>query len=438
MPEQAHGLFRREAIEHLSSPERLDELVVIVRPRDWMMLSAIAIVIAAALIWSIWGAIPTAVSGSGILVVPGRIFPVQAAAGGRVTSVHVRAGDRVQRRTLLATIDQSETARQLQRNRLRLAELKAQDARNSALEKQRLDIELQGLQIERASLEVQRKQDLTALADARALATVLEQRLGTQRDLRAQGLAPQVSDVLVNAEQAVLANRARITEIETELSNMNVRRQQTDSRRDRLIQEQLGSSTARRNVIKELESEISVIEAQLAKSGDILSGYDGHVLELIVAPGQVIPPGARIASVEQEGRGGDLVAVMYFPVSDGKRIVPGMPIQITPDIVKRERFGGIIGRVRYVSRFPVTRDATASTIGASEIAERLLAGAPKIQVIADLVADRSTPSGYRWSSSRGPAVQVSPGTTLVGRVTVEERAPITYLLPFGRSAIGLD
>ncbi len=46
-------------------------------------------------------------------------------------------------------------------------------------------------------------------------------------------------------------------------------------------------------------------------------------------------------------------------------------------------------------------------------------------------------SGYQWSSSHGPDLQITTGTTTTARVTVGERAPITFILPFLRANTGI-
>ena len=60
-----------------------------------------------------------------------------------------------------------------------------------------------------------------------------------------------------------------------------------------------------------------------------------------------------------------------------------------------------------------------------------------MQVYGDLELDSTTPSGYKWSSSKGPHLKISSGTTTVVRVKVEERAPITFVLPILRSTSGI-
>ena len=62
---------------------------------------------------------------------------------------------------------------------------------------------------------------------------------------------------------------------------------------------------------------------------------------------------------------------------------------------------------------------------------------PQLAVFAELQPDTSTFSGFRWSSSKGPQMKMSPGTTTSVRVTVEEQAPITFVLPILKSWSGI-
>jgi HlyD family secretion protein len=114
-----------------------------------------------------------------------------------------------------------------------------------------------------------------------------------------------------------------------------------------------------------------------------------------------------------------------------------MRIQLTPDTVERERFGGIYGTVTSVSPTPVTREGAVATIGNADLVQSLMPDGVYIEVRARLETDPSTPSGYKWSSSRGPDIRITSGLTLSSRVTVEGRAPVTYLLPVLREASGV-
>ncbi|NES45791.1 MAG: NHLP bacteriocin system secretion protein, partial [Moorea sp. SIO2C4] len=116
----------------------------------------------------------------------------------------------------------------------------------------------------------------------------------------------------------------------------------------------------------------------------------------------------------------------------------GMKILITPDTVKRTRYGGIVGKITEVSPFSITSAGASSVIGNPEVVQKLMGEeGGKIEAIAKLQLDSKTPSGYKWSSSLGPPLKISPGTTTTVRVTVEERTPITWVLPILREWSGI-
>jgi hypothetical protein len=65
MLNQKRSIFRKESLERLSSPERLDQLMQVVSPRSWLPLVALGSIVGVAVIWSIYGRIPITVEGQG-------------------------------------------------------------------------------------------------------------------------------------------------------------------------------------------------------------------------------------------------------------------------------------------------------------------------------------------------------------------------------------
>ncbi|EDX84550.1 hypothetical protein S7335_2247 [Synechococcus sp. PCC 7335] len=63
-----NSIFRKEAVERLSSPEQLDQLMRIINPRSWLPLAALGGLLTCGLIWSFVGRIPVTTTGRGALV----------------------------------------------------------------------------------------------------------------------------------------------------------------------------------------------------------------------------------------------------------------------------------------------------------------------------------------------------------------------------------
>jgi HlyD family secretion protein len=72
------------------------------------------------------------------------------------------------------------------------------------------------------------------------------------------------------------------------------------------------------------------------------------------------------------------------------------------------------------------------------LVESLTGSSAPIEVVTTLLVDDTTPSGFKWSSSQGPPLKVFSGTLCTASVTVEEKRPISYVLPIFKSAVGLS
>lgn len=96
-------LFRERALERISSPDDLDQLVAVTSPRRWLGLAALLLAVTAAVIWSLASSVPTTLSGNGFLLPLDGLASVTAPVSGTVhdvtlqTGAHVVAGDTVAR-----------------------------------------------------------------------------------------------------------------------------------------------------------------------------------------------------------------------------------------------------------------------------------------------------------------------------------------------------
>ncbi len=480
MLNQKRSIFRKESLERLSSPERLDQLMQVVSPRSWLPLVALGSIVGVAVIWSIYGRIPITVEGQGVLIYPSNVVPLQSKSAGQLMALNIKVGDVIKKGQVLATIDQAELRKQLQQQQAKLTQLESQDEAVGSLQGQRLEQEkrsqsqqsqyLQQRILElraitpllktkgNTSIEQQRQGLQQRLLQAQALNPVFLQRMEIRRQFKKEGAIS--GDEALTAEQEYLQNLEKISDIQNQLKELDVKTTQTekdyrenlstisdlqaqlkelDSKQASVAQQDLESVTTRKKEIQEVKREIAQLEVQLGGNSQIISQYSGRILEITQTPGQVVEAGTRLATIEAEKPKSKLVGVTYFPVAEGKKIKPGMTIQITPQTVKRERFGGIVANVTNISRFPITKEAAASEVGNAEVVEGLVSQQKDglIQIFSDLEIDSSTPSGYKWSSSTGPRLTVSSGTTTVARVKVEERAPITFVLPILRSVSGI-
>ena len=60
-------LFRKEAMEQLTSPEKLDDYIRVSTPSIWLLLGAILIFLAGILVWGTFGHLDVSVDGTAII-----------------------------------------------------------------------------------------------------------------------------------------------------------------------------------------------------------------------------------------------------------------------------------------------------------------------------------------------------------------------------------
>jgi HlyD family secretion protein len=105
--------------------------------------------------------------------------------------------------------------------------------------------------------------------------------------------------------------------------------------------------------------------------------------------------------------------------------------------VKKEEFGTVLGTVQSVSDLPVSNAAIKAMLHNDGLVQQFTREGSPILVRAHLMKDPSTPSRLAWTSGRGPDFDIEPGTLVSATITVREQAPVTLILPFLKSILGL-
>lgn len=478
MPQEERQIFREQSLEKLSSPDRLDEMLRIVNPPTWILLGAVGVGMALVLAWGILGRIPASVDGTAILVRPKQVVGFQSRATGPVKSIEVLMGDEVEKGKVLARVHLPGIQKLLDQERAKLVQFTERSSQLTDLER-KLARQERTLIDEQLVKLAERIEGVRVAAD-RALANdreyIHQQRINVettgdrvvelQEKLREQlqSLAGLRKDRLVSrsdeidAQRQLIESDLRLAELQVTKSEIDLRegisQENHDSQMDLIkdLEIQVDSLELRKLEIEselktdeivnateldEINRRIDELQAQLENEGDILSEFSGKVIEITVTQGQLVSIGQRIGKLEIEDPEAGLQALAYFRIKDGKKLEKDLAIRISPATVERERFGAILGKVDSVSVYPVTTEAVANQIGDLELARRLIGAESSIEVLANLDPDPRAPTGFAWTSGHGPPdVAITAGTTAQVRVTIEERAPITLLLPFLKSLSG--
>jgi len=183
------------------------------------------------------------------------------------------------------------------------------------------------------------------------------------------------------------------------------------------------------NQLKDSKRTIERNRKQLSLDREIKTEFSGRVIELTAAAGQMVNQGQQVIQIDTRAKQDELIALTYFHAKEGKQLKKGMKVRISPTTVDKNQYGSIIGRIDSISDYPITVDAAAAFIGNKSVAQRLTAGGYEIEAFIHLERNSQTPSGYAWTSERGPNVTITAGTKVDVWVTIEQRSPISYILP---------
>jgi HlyD family secretion protein len=412
------SVFRKVSLERLSSPEQLDQLMQVTNPTGWLALGAMIVLLAAATAWGFYGSIPTEATGEGILIRQGGVAELVATGTGPVDELLVAVGDPIAKGQEVARIRQEALLREIEENRAQRTAVAAEyeDLLRYAAEQRRLSAG--NLAQQRANLE-------HSIVTLERQVRLLEERIAAQSDLLRDGLITR--QTLLATEQEATTARDQLATKRLELNGLELKRLEAEQQLEQQLE-------ARRSELRDLELSLRELAASLEESVRVVSPHDGRVLELAVGRGDVVTPGLPILTLEVSSE--ELMAVLYVPAGVGKQIQPGMEVRIAPSTVQREEYGYMVGTVTWVAEYPSTSRGMLRLLGNEELVARLLAQGPPIQVNVALVRDPTTASGYRWSSSGGPGVEISSGTLAGGSIILRRDRPVSLLLPRLRSTLG--
>lgn len=101
-------LYRKSSLDKLSNPEQLDRMIKISSPLSWLALVAVLLVIAATVVWSIIGTLPTTETVSGMIVDSNSVNAVYSESAGTLEKYCVEVGKDVKDGDKIAEVKQTD------------------------------------------------------------------------------------------------------------------------------------------------------------------------------------------------------------------------------------------------------------------------------------------------------------------------------------------
>ncbi|MFW5993167.1 MAG: NHLP bacteriocin system secretion protein [Desulfohalobiaceae bacterium] len=413
-------LFRKVSLDRLSSPEELDQVLQVTTPKGWIALLTIAGLIIVALIWGIFGSIPTKVQGSGIFISGEGVRDISAPTSGQVATVYISPGQVIERGQIVARIAQPELITQISQARFKVQELEdsKQEIREFIQSETALDAKQNSRKIARIDREIDNLQEQVES---------LQERKENQELLLEKGLV--TSHQLLETENEIKSLEQKVLQLENEKQQIPLTTLQLQAEQERKIRE-------KQMQINEAKRELEAKQERMEETSMVYSPHSGRVLEVPVTEGSRVTEGTQLASLEQSGQDQQhLVGVIYVPADQGKRIESGMQAHLAPSTVKQEEDGSMLGMVISTGDFPATQEGMMRILRNQLLVESLSESGSPIEIFVSPIPSPDTYSGYQWTSPGGPEQTIRSGTMTSASVIVEEQAPVSLVIPWLREQL---
>jgi HlyD family secretion protein len=423
-----NAIFREASLERLSTPDRLDAGLTVVNTAGWALIWGLGLLIGGGLIWAALVIVPVTVKGDGILLSPGGVLDVTTGSAGRVRQFVAQIGDVVRVDQVVAEVDQPQIRQDLDAAEGELKDAIDLRARTADFQKRRQEARAVSTGERRRTLH----QSITVLTENNKMLT---EQASIREDFSKRGLSTR--DKYLESKLELGRQQAELARNQVDLAQMDDEevRSRTDDEKELLALDQKIASAERRAI---------GLRERLDFESRVKSPYDGRIAELKVNVGELVERGTSLFTVLPENSGtvlpaaaaqsapkefGSLVAVVYVPPSFGKQVQAGDAVQVAISTARREEYGFVMGRVRLVADIPSTAEGMQRVLKNKQLVQTLSNNAAPFEVLIDLYSDRSTPSGYRWSSSRGPSITLNGGTLVNADIEVRSVPILALAVP---------
>jgi len=417
------GFFRKSALEKLSTPEKLDQLIKVTSPKAWIMLFVVFLALGTGIGWAVFGRVSTKLNVTGV-VLGGSVHEVVATSQGQLVKLHVSISDEVKKGAIIATVQQPELLQKIEdakailtEQKLEMAKLASYGGRGTMLEGELISQNKVSIQGE---VEAEKKKIL-----------FLTNQLESEVNLLDKGLI--VKAQVANTKQQIDASKNTIERLKVQMAEVSSRQHDVGYGMQQKV-------AVQKQRIAEAERNLQFLTERYDSQSNIRSSYSGEVVEVLTDAGVMVGPGTPLFKLKNLNDGqqvSNLRGVLYIPSQDGKKIKRDMEAFVVPSTVQPQEYGFIRGKVTYVSDFPITQQGMMTSVKNDQLAKGLLSMGPLFEVHVEFEKDSKSYSGFKWTSAKGPDIPIKEGTSCMGQITVKQENPITIVVPAFKKFFGL-
>tara|TARA_B100001964_G_C14240300_1_gene604635 strand:- start:162 stop:1361 length:1200 start_codon:yes stop_codon:yes gene_type:complete len=367
----------------------------VIEPFAWLGIVAVLLGLGSTLAWSIFGSVRQSITANSVVTYQQGLKQIYSPSTERIEEILVEPGEKVTKGSIIARLRSESMKDQVEVNKMNLDEALELNNTLDTLVQERLE----------QNHSINNKLELIYQPVAKSAQSLFDRQLIT-------------ANVLAESKKDYLNNRIKYLENKSTLIDL----------RKKLYQD-----------IIEKRGKYLVSQSELEEKYVVKSPFEGKIIDVNYFVGEYPTTSDPLATL-QENDAGSLLVMATTSSGDIDRISKNDPVLFTPANIERSRYGGIIGHIKSIQRAPATAQYIVNIAGNKMIGDNLVKSEKLYIFRVELEKDSSTPSGYMWSSGKGPPEQFKLHANLLGKTTVyyDERRPITVVIPFIRSLVGLS
>jgi HlyD family secretion protein len=166
----------------------------------------------------------------------------------------------------------------------------------------------------------------------------------------------------------------------------------------------------------------------------ITSPARGTIVNVQKSVGDPIASG-EVVFLLQPSLDDHLYAAAFIPAAQSKNVRPGQTVYVAPSHIEPQRAGYVVGTVRQVGRYPATFQQLVNVFKNRDLADMLKGDEVAVTIEVDLVPDPGNPTGVRWTGRPPAGTDIGAGMICSVAVVVEQRSPISFVLPWIREKL---
>jgi HlyD family secretion protein len=417
--------FRAEAVASATSVTVVEDALEVVPPPLMVLWWVLAALVIGLLTWSATTNVPVKVGGQGILLSAGGLTDIVSDTEGRVVEFLAAPGDTVTAGRVVAVVDQAE-----QRLQLTAAEGELHDA--LAARAEMLRFQERDAEADRA-WRVARDEGLSqTLRSAEARLRLMTEREQVMRDLAAQSLTTRDRAIGAIVELFTIRDQIETIHNDRRVLGLDAAMRQTQRERDLLQADQR---------VAQAERQVATLNERIRRMGAVVSPFDGRVVEVKANTGQVVNRGGPLLTLARHdvpgAEAGGLVGLIYVGAQDGKKLQPGMTVELSPATAPQQEYGYLLGRVVRVADTPASSAGMLRTLQNDALVTEFQRNQRTLFEV-NIVMERNARGGLRWSAGNGPPFTIEGGTPVAMQATVRNVRMISLGLPALQRWLGED